>query len=36
MTFAAPYALFREMEGNVPGSFLERETWRELLASATP
>ena len=32
MTFAVPFDLFREMEGNVPGSFLERETWNELLA----
>jgi hypothetical protein len=33
MTFAAPFALYQEMEGNVPGSFLERETWNELLGS---
>jgi hypothetical protein len=32
MTFAVPFALFEEMEANVPGSFLERETWHELLA----
>jgi hypothetical protein len=31
MTFAVPYALFQEMEGNVAGSFLERETWHELM-----
>ena len=30
MSFTAPWPLFREMEGNVPGSFLERETWRAL------
>ena len=32
MTFAAPFTLFLEMEENVPGSFLERETWRQLTA----
>ena len=31
MTFAVPFAMFREMEANVPGSFLERETWHELM-----
>lgn len=31
MTFAAPLALFEEMEQNVPGSFLERHTWQSLL-----
>jgi hypothetical protein len=34
MTFAAPYTLFKEMEANVPGSFLERDTWRELMADS--
>jgi uncharacterized protein (DUF169 family) len=32
MSFAAPYALFQEMEESVPGSFLERPTWKELMA----
>ena len=32
MTVALPFALFAEMESNVPGSFLERDTWRSLLA----
>jgi hypothetical protein len=32
MTFAMPFALFEEMEQNVPGSFLERHTWRSLLS----
>jgi uncharacterized protein (DUF169 family) len=32
MTFAVPYALFQEMERNVPGSFLERRTWQSLLS----
>ncbi|HON58748.1 MAG TPA: DUF169 domain-containing protein [Smithella sp.] len=32
MTFAVPYALFEEMERNVPGSFLERHTWKSLLS----
>ena len=30
MTFAVPLALFREMEQNVPNSFLERHTWQSL------
>lgn len=32
MTFSAPFALFEEMEQNVPGSFLERPTWQSLLS----
>jgi hypothetical protein len=32
MTFAVPFALFEEMERNVPGSFLERHTWQSLLS----
>lgn len=31
MTFAAPYKLYQEMEKNVPGSFLERSTWKKLM-----
>lgn len=31
MTFAAPLALFHEMEGNVEGSFLQRNTWKHLV-----
>jgi uncharacterized protein (DUF169 family) len=31
LTFAVPLALFDEMEANVPGSFLERPVWRELM-----
>lgn len=30
MSFAAPYQLYREMEANVPDSFLQRHTWRQL------
>jgi hypothetical protein len=26
--------MFREMEANVPGSFLERDTWHELMEDA--
>jgi hypothetical protein len=29
-TFAVPYRMFEEMEGNVEGSFLERTTWKGL------
>jgi hypothetical protein len=32
MTFAAPFALFQEMEQNISGSFLERHTWQSLLS----
>ena len=31
MTFAVPFKMFQEMEENVPGSFLERHTWKELM-----
>lgn len=30
LTFSVPLALYREMEGNVPGSFLELDLWKEL------
>lgn len=30
LSFTAPWALYREMEANVAGSFLEMEDWREL------
>ena len=33
MTFSVPLALFKEMEANVAGSFLERDTWRALTES---
>ena len=32
MSFTTPFALFEEMEQNVPGSFLERHTWQSLLS----
>ncbi len=35
MTFAAPFALFEEMEQNVPGSFLERHAWQSLLKNGS-
>ncbi|CAB1060001.1 hypothetical protein D1BOALGB6SA_4766 [Olavius sp. associated proteobacterium Delta 1] len=31
MSFAAPLSLFKEMEANVSGSFLERPTWQSLV-----
>jgi len=34
MTFAVPFAMFQRMEGDVAGSFLERDTWRALLADS--
>lgn len=30
MTFSMPFALYREMEENVPGSFLGAHSWQEL------
>lgn len=30
-TFSVPWAMFREMEANAPGSFLERPTWLHLV-----
>jgi len=30
MTFAVPWEMFASMESNVPGSFLQRTTWKEL------
>ena len=35
MSFAVPFAMFQEMEANVPGSFLERNTWKELMELRT-
>ncbi|MGI6225956.1 MAG: DUF169 domain-containing protein [Peptococcales bacterium] len=32
LSFSIPYKLFKKMEGNVEGSFLEKEDWLELLA----
>ena len=31
LSFAMPFSLFKEMEANVEGSFLQRRTWQELL-----
>lgn len=31
ISFAAPFQLYQEMEANVPGSFLDRNTWQELM-----
>ena len=35
MSFAVPFVMFQEMEANVPGSFLERNTWKELMELKT-
>jgi len=32
MTFSVPFRLFEEMEKTVPESFLERTTWKQLMA----
>ena len=34
LTFAVPYKMFLELEANVKGSFLERETWRILTSGS--
>jgi hypothetical protein len=31
MSLSVTAGMFRRMEGNVEGSFLERETWKSLL-----
>lgn len=31
MSFAMPLSLFREMESNLAGSFLEQDTWKQLV-----
>jgi uncharacterized protein (DUF169 family) len=31
LTFAVPYKMYLELEENVPGSFLEKETWKGLM-----
>lgn len=33
LSFGMPWEMFLEMEGNVEGSFLERNAWRSLRAS---
>jgi uncharacterized protein (DUF169 family) len=33
LSFAVPFRMFQEMEGNVEGSFLERPTWRTLVGA---
>ncbi len=30
MSFTVPFRMFNEMEGNVEGSFLQRESWKDL------
>lgn len=32
LSFTVPFAMFREMESNVPGSFLEKEAWKKVRA----
>ena len=34
LTFAVPFKMFQEMEANVPGSFLERESWSKVTEHA--
>jgi len=30
LAFSVPYSMFREMEENVPGSFLEKPDWQKV------
>ncbi|SFL99812.1 DUF169 domain-containing protein [Pelosinus propionicus] len=30
LSFSMPYAMFKEMEDNVPGSFLDRHEWKQI------
>jgi hypothetical protein len=32
MSFAIPVPLFHEMEDNLTGSFLEQDSWKQLVA----
>ncbi len=32
LSFSVPFAMFREMEENVPGSFLDRHDWQKVVA----
>jgi hypothetical protein len=32
MSFAVPFSMFEEIEANVTGSFLERDTWQQLMS----
>jgi uncharacterized protein (DUF169 family) len=34
LSFAVPLALFQEMENNLAGSFIEQDTWKQLVALA--
>jgi uncharacterized protein (DUF169 family) len=34
LTFSVPYKMFKEMDKNVEGSFLERDTWKEVMAES--
>jgi hypothetical protein len=33
LSFAVPWRMFEEMEDNVEGSFLQKETWKDLQAT---
>ena len=35
MSFAVPFTMFHEMEANIPGSFLEKNSWIELMKLKT-
>jgi len=30
LSFSVPFSLFKEMEGNIPGSFLDKEAWHKV------
>lgn len=31
LSFSVPYAMFREMESNVPDSFLDKHAWQKVV-----
>ena len=36
MSFSVPFQMFLEMESNVEGSFLQRDTWKEVMEISLP
>jgi hypothetical protein len=32
LSFTAPFAMFLEMESNIPGSFLEKGAWQKVIS----
>jgi hypothetical protein len=36
LSFSVPYAMSREMENNVPGSFLDKHEWKKVVERIQP